>query len=70
MSPSVCCKYLLHDLVQEVVAEMSHGDGSRFSDQVLCHIEEASTLEIAEDKVTFKNSDNEQELNDQRDEVS
>lgn len=39
---TVCGKHLLHDLVEEVVAEVSGCDSARFLDQVLSHCKEGT----------------------------
>jgi hypothetical protein len=70
LGTAICSKYLLHDLIQEVVAEVPHCNCSRFSNQILGHREEASTLEVAEDEVSFKDGDYQKELYDERNEVS
>jgi hypothetical protein len=37
LCPAISGQNFLHDLIQEVVAEMSHGDGTRLFDQVFCN---------------------------------
>ena len=59
----------MHDLVEEVVAEVTSGDSSRFLDQALSHCEEGARLKEAQNEVTFQDCDDQEELDNQTDEV-
>jgi hypothetical protein len=64
LCPAISGQNFLHDLVQEVVTEMSHGDSATFLDQILSHTQKAPTLEKAKYEISFEDSDHDEELDD------
>ena len=58
LSSPISCEYFLHNLIKEVVAEVSHSYSAWFLYKILGNRKEISRLEIAQYKVAFKDSNN------------
>lgn len=45
LSSSICSEHFLHDLIEEIIAELSQSDRARLIDYTICNFQERLRLE-------------------------